>query len=171
MKNKKTKVIIFTVIILIIVAGIATFLVMKNKNSGDTGEKETYQKKPDIVIKGTEENPIKLEGFEVTNIDINKINKSCIEVKATVVNKSEVTVKGFFIEIGLFNKEKKMITEVAKNYTKEIKPNEEYILNARVVGLKNSSDIISAKILKLDKETSANMEDNFNKEINSVRPH
>ena len=51
MKNKKTKVIIFTVIVLIIVAGIATFLVMKNQNSGDTGEKETSQKKPDIVIK------------------------------------------------------------------------------------------------------------------------
>lgn len=171
MKNKKTKIIIIIAIVLIIAISVSLLVIVKNNKSNKVGKKEPYQRKPDIVIKGTEENPIKLEGFEVTNIDINKINKNCLEVKATVVNKSDKTVKGFLIEIGLFNKEGKMITEVAKNYTEEIKPNEKYVLSSNVVGLKKSSDITSAKILKLDKEISSNIIENFDQEVESVKPH
>ncbi len=156
MKNKKLSIIICIIVILVLTICVVLFI--KKKNSGKT---ETYQKKPDTVIKGTEEKPIKLEGFEVTNIDIFKTTDTSLEVKATVVNKSDTLVNGFFIEIGLYDEKGKMVTEIAENHTEEIKPGESYILESSVVGLKNSKEITSAKLLSLEKETAAGIEENF----------
>lgn len=156
MKNKKLMIVICIAIILMLIIGIVLFI--KKKNSGNT---EIYQKKPDTVIKSTRKNPIKLEGFEVTNIDIFKTTDTSLEVKATVVNKSDTLVNGFFIEIGLYDEKGKMVTEIAENHAEEIKPGETYVLESIVVGLKNAPEITSAKILSLEKETAAGFEENF----------
>ena len=160
MKNKKLRIIICLAVILFLTIGIIVFISIKNNNS-KTAEKEEYQKKPDMVIKGTEENPIKLEGFEVTNIDIFKTTETSLEVKATIVNKSDTSVNGFFIEIGLYDKKGKMVTEIAKNSTEKMKPGESYVLNSSVVGLKETKEITSAKLISLEKETSATMDEAF----------
>ena len=160
MKNKKLRIIICLAVILFLTIGIIVFISIKNNNS-KTAEKEEYQKKPDMVIKGTEENPIKLEGFEVTNIDIFKTTETSLEVKATIVNKSDTSVNGFFIEIGLYDKKGKMVTEIAKNSTEKMKPGESYVLNSNVVGLKETKEITSAKLISLEKETSATMDEAF----------
>ena len=97
MKNKKQKIIILITIIVIMTIGIIAYIAIKNNNNKNAG-KEEYQEKPDMVIKSTGENPIKLEGFEVTQIDIFKTTDTSLEVKATVVNKTDAIVKGFFIE-------------------------------------------------------------------------
>ena len=159
MKNKITKLILF--FILVIVVSIITFLVLKKNSSKNEGIKEIYQKKPDMVIKSTEENPIKLEGFEVTNIDIFKTTETSVEVKATVVNKSDTLVNGFFIEIGLYDEKGKMVTEIAKNCTEKMNPGESYTLNSSIVGLKKAKEITSAKLISLEKETTSNMEEAF----------
>lgn len=160
MKNKKLRIIICLAMILILAIGIIVFIAIKNNKNKNAG-KEEYQEKPDMVIKGTEENPIKLEGFEVTNIDIFKTTETSLEVKATIVNKSDTLVNGFFIEIGLYDDKGEKVTEIAENHTEEIKPGESYILESSVVGLKNSKEITSAKILSLEKETAAGFEENF----------
>ena len=160
MKNKKQKIIILITFILIMTIGIFLFIAIKNNNSKNA-EKEKYQEKPDMVIKGTKENPIKLEGFEVTNIDIFKTTETSLEVKATVVNKTDAIVKGFFIEIGLYDENGKMVTEIAENHAEEIKPGESYVLESSVVGLKNAKEITSAKLISLEKETTSNMEEAF----------
>lgn len=165
MKNKKLMIVICIAIILMLIIGIVLFI--KKKNSGNT---EIYQKKPDTVIKSTRKNPIKSEGFEVTKIDIFKTTDTSLEVKATIVNKSDVLVKGFFIEIGLYDDKGEMVTEIAENHAEEIKTGETYVLEASVVGLKDAPDITSAKILNLEKETATNMEEIFDtNQINSNR--
>lgn len=156
MKNKKLSIIICIIVILVLTICVVLFI--KKKNSGKT---ETYQKKPDTVIKGTEEKPIKLEGFEVTNIDIFKTTDTSLEVKATVVNKSDTLVNGFFIEIGLYDEKGKMVTEIAKNCTEKMNPGESYTLNSSIVGLKKAKEITSAKLISLEKETTSNMEEAF----------
>lgn len=168
MKNKKLRIIICLAVILFLTIGIIVFISINNNNS-KTAEKEEYQKKPDMVIKGTEENPIKLEGFEVTNIDIFKTTETSLEVKATIVNKSDTSVNGFFIEIGLYDKKGKMVTEIAKNSTEKMKPGESYVLNSSVVGLKKAKEITSAKLLNLEKETASSIEENF--DTNNLRPN
>lgn len=160
MKNKKLRIIICLSILLILIIGIIVFIAIKNNNS-KTAEKEEYQKKPDMVIKGTEENPIKLDGFEVTNIDIFKTTETSLEVKATIVNKSDVPVNGFFIEIGLYDEKGKMVTEIAKNSTEKMNPGESYVLKSSVVGLKKSKEITNAKLLSLEKEATSTMEESF----------
>lgn len=164
MKDKKIMIIICIFIIFILAICTVLFLSIKKKNIRNEGN-EVYQKKPDIVIKGTEENPIKLEGFEVTNIDIFKTSDTSLKVKATVVNNTDVVVNGFFIEIGLYDKEEKYITEIVKKYKEEIKPGESYIMESSVVGLKNASEITTAKILDLDKDIKASIQDNLNTNI------
>lgn len=164
MKDKKIMIIICIFIIFILAICTVLFLSIKKKNIRNEGN-EVYQKKPDIVIKGTEEKPIKLEGFEVTNIDIFKTSDTSLKVKATVVNNTDVVVNGFFIEIGLYDKEEKYITEIVKKYKEEIKPGESYIMESSVVGLKNASEITTAKILDLDKDIKASIQDNLNTNI------
>lgn len=159
MKNKKISIIIFMIIIVII--GICAFLVIYMNNKKNSGT-EKYSRQPDIVIKGTKENPIKLEDFEVTNIDIFKKTETSLEVNATVVNKSDIQVKGFYIEIGLFDEEGKKVTEVAKKYIEDINPKEKYNLKASIVGLKNASEITSAKILRIDKDIKTGMQEILN---------
>lgn len=160
MKNKKLRIIICLAMILILTIGIIVFIAIKNNNNKNAG-KEEYQEKPDMVIKSTGENPIKLEGFEVTQIDIFKTTDTSLEVKATVVNKTDAIVKGFFIEIGLYDENGKMVTEIAENHAEEIKPGDSYVLESSVVGLKKAKEITSAKLLKLEKEITSNMEEAF----------
>jgi len=169
MKNKKLMVVICIATILILIISIVLFIFLK-KNTQKNEDTEIIQNKADTIIKGTKENPIELEGFEATNIDIFKTTDTSLEVKATIVNKSDVLVKGFFIEIGLYDDKGEMVTEIAENHTEEIKSGENYILEASVVGIKNTLDITSAKILKLEKETTSNMEEAFDtNQINSNR--
>ena len=169
MKNKKLMIVICIAIILMLIIGIVLFIFLK-KNTRKNEDTEIIQNKADMVIKSTKENPIELEGFEATNIDIFKTTETSLEVKATIVNKSDVLVKGFFIEIGLYDDKGEMVTEIAENHTEEIKSGENYILEASVVGIKNTLDITSAKILKLEKETTSNMEEAFDtNQINSNR--
>ena len=77
------------------------------------------------------------------------------------MNKSGEFVKGFFIEIGLYNEKGEMIAEIAENNAKEIKPGESYIFESSVVGLKKAKEITSAKLISLEKETTSNMEGAF----------
>ena len=162
-------IVICIAIILMLIIGVVLFIFLK-KNTQKNEDTEIIQNKADTIIKGTKENPIELEGFEATNIDIFKTTDTSLEVKATIVNKSDVLVKGFFIEIGLYDDKGEMVTEIAENHTEEIKSGENYILEASVVGIKNTLDITSAKILKLEKETTSNMEEAFDtNQINSNR--
>lgn len=167
MKNKKIKIVFCIAILLIILGCIVYFGFIRKSNSRNT---EIYQNQPDMVIKSTKEKPMESEGFEVTNIDIFKTTKTSLELKATIVNKSNVLVNGFFVEIGFFNEKDELITEIAKNYTEDIKSGETYVLDASIVGLKDTSDIASAKILNIEKEISANIQEEFNKEIESSKP-
>lgn len=160
MKNKKLMIVICIAIILMLIIGIVLFIFLK-KNTIKNEDTEIIQNKADMVIKSTKENPIELEGFEATNIDIFKISETSLEVKATIVNKTDVLVKGFFIEIGLYDDKGEKVTEIAENYAEEIKPGETYVLESSVAGLKNAPEITSAKILNLEKETAAGFEENF----------
>lgn len=160
MKNKKLRIIICLSILLILIIGIIVFIAIKNNNNKNAG-KEEYQEKPDMVIKSTGENPIKLEGFEVTNIDIFKTTETSLEVKATIVNKSDTPVYGFFIEIGLYDEKGKKVTEIVKNSDEKMKPGDSYVLESSVVGLKKAKEITSAKLISLEKETTSNMEGAF----------
>ena len=54
-----------------------------------------------------------------------------------------------------------MITEIAENHAEEIKPGDSYVLESSVVGLKKAKEITSAKLLKLEKEITSNMEEAF----------
>ncbi len=168
MINKKLRIIICIAMILILTIGIIVFIAIKNNNNKNAG-KEEYKEKPDMVIKSTGENPIKLEGFEVTNIDIFKTTDTSLEVKATVVNKSDTLVNGFFIEIGLYDEKGKMVTEIAKNCTEKMNPGGSYTLNSSIVGLKKAKEITSAKLLNLEKETASSIEENF--DTNNLRPN
>ena len=168
MKDKKIKIVFCIAIVLIIIGCIVgCALIMKNnsKNTETKVEREAETKpiRPDIFIKGTKENPIKLKGFEVTDIKIYNIKETSLEVKATVVNKSSATVNGFFIEIDLYNKDEKLVTKIVQNCNQKIKAGKSYVLNANVVGLKKSKDITSVKILKLEKETATNLEETFDR--------
>ena len=160
MKNKKLMIVICIAIILMLIIGIVLFIFLK-KNTIKNEDTEIIQNKADMVIKSTKENPIELEGFEATNIDIFKISETSLEVKATIVNKSDVVVKGFFIEIGLYDNKGEKVTEIAENHAEEIKPGETYVLESSVAGLKNAPEITSAKILNLEKDTATNMEEIF----------
>lgn len=169
MKNKKLMVVICIATILILIISIVLFIFLK-KNTQKNEDTEIIQNKADTIIKGTKENPIELEEFEATNIDIFKTTETSLEVKATIVNKSDVLVKGFFIEIGLYDDKGEKVTEIAENHLEEIKPGESYVLNSSVVGLKKSKEITSAKLLSLEKETTSNMEEAFDtNQINSNR--
>ena len=160
MKNKKLMIVICIAIILMLIIGIVLFIFLK-KNTIKNEDTEIIQNKADMVIKSTKENPIELEGFEATNIDIFKISETSLEVKATIVNKTDVLVKGFFIEIGLYDDKGEKVTEIAENHEEEIKAGETYVLESSVVGLKNAPEITSAKILNLEKDTATNMEEIF----------
>lgn len=160
MKNKKLMIVICIAIILMLIIGIVLFIFLK-KNTIKNEDTEIIQNKADMVIKSTKENPIELEGFEATNIDIFKISETSLEVKATIVNKTDVLVKGFFIEIGLYDDKGEKVTEIAENHAEEIKPGETYVLESSVAGLKNAPEITSAKILNLEKDTATNMEEIF----------
>ena len=153
-------IVICIAIILMLIIGIVLFIFL-NKNTRKNEETEIIQNKADMVIKSTKENPIELEGFEATNIDIFKTTETSLEVKATIVNKTDVLVKGFFIEIGLYDDKGEKVTEIAENHEEEIKAGETYVLESSVVGLKNAPEITSAKILNLEKETATNMEEIF----------
>ena len=153
-------IVIYIAIILMLIIGIVLFIFLK-KNTRKNEDTESIQNNPDIVIKGTKENPIELDGFEATNIDIFKISETSLEVKATIVNKSDVVVKGFFIEIGLYDNKGEKVTAIAENHEEEIKAGETYVLESSVVGLKNAPEITSAKILNLEKDTATNMEEIF----------
>lgn len=153
-------IVICIAIILMLIIGIVLFIFLK-KNTIKNEDTEIIQNKADMVIKSTKENPIELEGFEATNIDIFKISETSLEVKATIVNKTDVLVKGFFIEIGLYDDKGEKVTEIAENHEEEIKAGETYVLESSVVGLKNAPEITSAKILNLEKDTATNMEEIF----------
>lgn len=153
-------IVICIAIILMLIIGIVLFIFL-NKNTRKNEETEIIQNKADMVIKSTKENPIELEGFEATNIDIFKTTETSLEVKATIVNKTDVLVKGFFIEIGLYDDKGEKVTEIAENHAEEIKPGETYVLESSVAGLKNAPEITSAKIINLEKETATNMEEIF----------
>ena len=153
-------IVIYIAIILMLIIGIVLFIFLK-KNTRKNEDTESIQNNPDIVIKGTKENPIELDGFEATNIDIFKISETSLEVKATIVNKSDVVVKGFFIEIGLYDNKGEKVTAIAENHAEEIKSGESYILESSIEGLENASEITSAKILNLEKDTATNMEEIF----------
>ncbi len=162
-------IVICIAIILMLIIGIVLFIFL-NKNTRKNEDTEIIQNKADMVIKSTKENPIELEGFEATNIDIFKISETSLEVKATIVNKSDVLVKGFFIEIGLYDDKGEKVTEIAENHEEEIKAGETYVLESSVAGLKNVPEITSAKILNLEKDTATNMEEIFDtNEIKSNR--
>lgn len=162
-------IVICIAIILMLIIGIVLFIFLK-KNTIKNEDTEIIQNKADMVIKSTKENPIELEGFEATNIDIFKISETSLEVKATIVNKSDVVVKGFFIEIGLYDNKGEKVTAIAENHAEEIKSGESYILESSIEGLENASEITSAKILNLEKETATNMEEIFDtNEIKSNR--
>lgn len=169
MKNKKLMIVICIAIILVLIISIVLCIFLK-KNTKKNEDIESIQNNPDIVIKGTKENPIELDGFEATNIDIFKISETSLEVKATIVNKSDVVVKGFFIEIGLYDDKGEKVTAIAENHAEEIKSGESYILESSIEGLENASEITSAKILNLEKDTATNMEEIFDtNEIKSNR--
>lgn len=169
MKNKKLMIVIYIAIILMLIIGIVLFIFL-NKNTRKNEDTEIIQNKADMVIKSTKENPIELDGFEATNIDIFKISETSLEVKATIVNKSDVVVKGFFIEIGLYDNKGEKVTAIAENHAEEIKSGESYILESSIEGLENASEITSAKILNLEKDTATNMEEIFDtNEIKSNR--
>lgn len=166
MKNKKNIINICIAISLILVVGIALFVIIRKKSDENIEKQPEIQeiiqpREPNVIIKGTKEKPIKLDGFEVTNIEIFKTTETSLVVKATVVNKSGKAVNGFFIKIGLFDKEGKQVTKIAQNYTKMIKAGKSYVLDASVVGLKKSEEITSAKILGLEKNTASSIEEKF----------
>ena len=164
MKNKKS--IIIGIIFIIFIIAIGIFIYSKKNKTQDVEEKKNEEiqednRKPDITIYGTEENKIELNGFEVTKIDLFKTTDLLLETKANIVNNTDETVNGFFIEIDLFDKNGKKVTTIAENHEEEIKPGETYVLESAIINEKKSMDIVSAKIISLEKETKTTLQESF----------
>ena len=164
MKNKKS--IIIGILFIIFIIAIGIFIYSKKNKTQDVEEKKNEEiqednRKPDITIYGTEENKIELNGFEVTKIDLFKTTDLLLETKANIVNNTDETVNGFFIEIDLFDKNGKKVTTIAENHEEEIKPGETYVLESAIINEKNSMDIVSAKIISLEKETKTTLQESF----------
>lgn len=164
MKNKKS--IIIGILFIIFIIAIGIFIYSKNNKTQDVEEKKNEEiqednRKPDITIHGTEENKIELNGFEVTKIDLFKTTDLLLETKANIVNNTDETVNGFFIEIDLFDKNGKKVTTIAENHEEEIKPGETYVLESAIINEKKSMDIVSAKIISLEKETKTTLQESF----------
>ena len=164
MKNKKS--IIIGILFIIFIIAIGIFIYSKKNKTQDVEEKKNEEiqednRKPDITIYGTEENKIELNGFEVTKIDLFKTTDLLLETKANIVNNTDETVNGFFIEIDLFDKNGKKVTTIAENHEEEIKPGETYVLESAIINEKKSMDIVSAKIISLEKETKTTLQESF----------
>ena len=169
--NKKSKIMVFTVIAVILIIIISAIIIIaKQHNAEKVIEPENNPDKvtsklietgrvPDKVITKTDENNLELNGFEVENIEIFKVNDTTFNVRATIINKTNEVVKGVFAEIGLFDKNDKQITVVAENCQEEILPNGKHIIECGVSTDKDELDKIeSAKITSIEKEIKTNEE-------------
>ena len=146
MKNKKITVIISFIIIVIICFGVF-FITRKNTTNETQSNNEIQQQ----TIKSTEENKIEKDELEVKEIKIQR-NGSEIEVITTIINNSDSTINGFFMDIAILNKDGKVLTSVVANYKENIKPHKSINYKNYVTGEEiNVDDVVDAKIKLLEK--------------------
>lgn len=166
MKNKKVYIII-TVIILILVAsiGIICFMKLKNKNINSKNEVESniiYNKETNI--KSTQENPIKYEEIEATNIDVKYISGT-LEIDTTLKNNSNDDIDGFFITIDLLDEKGNTVTSISDNSNEKIGANKEISIKNYVVEEENIDAICNAKIVSFEKNSVKDILDDSIDEI------
>lgn len=166
MKNKKVYIII-TVIILILVAsiGIICFMKLKNKNINSENEVESniiYNKETNI--KSTQENPIKYEEIEATNIDVKYISGT-LEIDTTLKNNSNDDIDGFFITIALLDEKGNTVTSISDNSNEKIGANKEISIKNYVVEEENIDVICNAKIVSFEKNSVKDILDDSIDEI------
>lgn len=171
------KVLKFLVIILIIIAiGIGSFLLynkfIKNKinqiseNSNDSQNNTKVEENdddgtnPDIAIKSSKDKKIEKEEIEAISIKLFK-NADNIEVITNLKNNSDKDIEGFFIEIGLLDKDGNEVTVIAENTDAVIKSNETYKLQNYVTMSLENSKIEDAKINRIEKNTAQIVEDSM----------
>ena len=155
MKNKKIIIIGITIaiVLLLVIFGIFIYKkILKNKENQEDSQDEVYTKTPETVIKSTSENPIEKNGIEVTNIKIFRETPTSVQIDATIYNRSDKTLHGFFIEIGLYDVNGKYLYSISKNHKNDFKPNEKYLFHTGIGGDDEVAEIASAKIISTGNE-------------------
>lgn len=146
MKNKKIVLIISLIVIIIICFGI--FFITRKNNTNDTQIENGIQQQ---TIQSTEENKIEKDELEVKEIKIQKSGAE-IEVHTTIVNNSDSTINGFFMNIVVVNKNGEALTSVVANYKEKIKSHESIDYTNYVTGTEiNINDVVDARIESLEK--------------------
>jgi len=148
MKNKKIIVIIS--LILIVIVGFSIFFIIKKNNVTNTQTNNDEQSYTHIIT-STEDNKIEKDELEVKELKIQK-SGSEISVFSTIINNSNSTINGFFMEIAIVNKNGEVLTSVVANYKEKIKPHESVDYTNFVTGEEiNINDAVDARIELLEK--------------------
>ena len=148
MKNKKIIVIIS--LILIVIVGFSIFFIIK-KNNVTNMQTNNDEQNFTQTITSTEDNKIEKGELEVKELKIQK-SGSEISVFSTIINNSNSTINGFFMNIALVNKDGEVLTSVVANYKEKIKPHESIDFTNYVTGEEiNKNEIVDARIESLEK--------------------
>lgn len=144
MKNQKLVLIIFSIVIFLILLCIAIYFFTNNNKKSQSSNPNTY------TIESTKKNKIEKDGLEVTNIEISK-STSEVKVVTTLVNNSNTSITGFFIEILLLDKDGKAITSIVKSSQEELGAKQTLVFTNYITGVKNMKKIETARIETLEK--------------------
>ena len=162
MKRKKICIVIITIILFVL--GITllslgiSFLLNHNNNDNDNDDDDvsaTYVKVQEddyekTIIKSSAANPIKKDGLEATNIEIQNYGSNLV-INTTIKNHTKEKIDGFYIEIELLDKDGNAVTMIAENSKAVIEAGGEYLLE-NGAGTENGQNIVNARIRTLRKE-------------------
>lgn len=175
--NKKTKIVLISIILIVILAVIIFFVVKyvnDSKNSTQPIQDNTTNSS-DIVtskvvnIQSTAENPIQMNDIEATNIEV-VYNFGELQISTTLKNNSAETLNGFFIEIALLDENSDTVSTIAQNSEETIEPNQEITIINNVAGFDNQINIVNAKVVSIEKNTTqSNIEDSLEEMEQSIQ--
>ncbi len=175
--NKKTKIVLISIILIVILAVIIFFVVKyvnDSKNSTQPIQDNTTNSS-DIVtskvvnIQSTAENPIQMNDIEATNIEV-VYNFGELQISTTLKNNSTETLNGFFIEIALLDENSDTVSTIAQNSEETIEPNQEITIINNVAGFDNQINIVNAKVVSIEKNTTqSNIEDSLEEMEQSIQ--
>ena len=121
-----------------------------------------------VTVKSTEEKPILLNEVEATNIEIIRVNSNNLEIHTTLKNNSDEDINGFFIVVGLLDKDGNQINVIAQNSEEVIKANSELVIynNASV---EDTQKVVDARMITFEKTPTQNsIENAFDEMIDEV---
>ena len=115
-----------------------------NKNDSESTKNAKIKK-----AKDNKENDEYFSVVEVSNIEIIK-NSEELEIKTILKNNSDEDISGFFITMGLYNKDGKEITQYSFNTQDKIPANGTYTFSNYAPHPENE-DVVDAKVLSIEK--------------------